>query len=60
MHLHPSVHLKIAPQREQDLLALAERHQIPQAVLAGRRGDRGRLLIASKRLPGREGAVELR
>jgi hypothetical protein len=60
MHLHPSIHLKIAAHRQQDLLALAERHPIWQAVLAGRGGDRGRLLIACKRLPGPEGAVERR
>jgi hypothetical protein len=40
------------------LLALAERHQIPQAVLAGSRGDQGRSLTASGLLSGRGRAVE--
>ena len=44
MFLHPSIHLEIARQRQQDLLAEAERHRIAEAALADGQEDRGRSL----------------
>jgi hypothetical protein len=42
MFLHPSIQLEIARQRQQDLLAWAERHRIAKAALVGRQEDRAR------------------
>jgi hypothetical protein len=45
MFIHPSIHLEIARQRQQDLLARSERHRTAQAALADTHEDRGRALI---------------
>jgi hypothetical protein len=45
MFIHPSIHLEIARQRQQDLLARSERHRTAQAALADANEDRGRALI---------------
>ncbi len=45
MVFHPSIHLEIARQRQQDLLSRAERDRIAKAALADRQRDRGRSSI---------------
>jgi hypothetical protein len=42
MFIHPSIHLEIAHQRQQDLLARSERHRTAKAALTGRHEARGR------------------
>ena len=44
--LHPSVHLEIARQRQEELLALGERRRSAQAAVARSEGNRVRSLIA--------------
>jgi hypothetical protein len=45
MFLYWSIHLAIVRQRQQELLAQAERHRIARAALAGGRKGRGRRKI---------------
>jgi hypothetical protein len=41
MSIQPSIHLEIARQRQQDLLARSERHRLATTALAGRPEARG-------------------
>ena len=46
MFFDPSIHLEIAHQRQEDLLARSKHHELVKAALAARRDRRGRRPVA--------------
>lgn len=51
MFIHPSIHLEITRQRQQDLLARSELQRIAKAARTRRHEDRGRQLMERAALP---------